>query len=87
MAAEVIASDLQLDLYKIDLSQVVSKYIGETEKNLNRVFTAAANSNAILLFDELIPYLASVPKLKTRVTAMQILRLVIYYKKWMNMKG
>lgn len=52
MAAEVIAHDLQLDLYKIDLSQIVSKYIGETEKNLDRIFTAAANSNAILLFDE-----------------------------------
>ncbi|MBW4635585.1 MAG: ATP-binding protein [Iphinoe sp. HA4291-MV1] len=52
MAAEVIAHELQLDLYKIDLSQMVSKYIGETEKNLNRIFTAAANSNAILLFDE-----------------------------------
>ncbi|NES65734.1 MAG: ATP-binding protein, partial [Okeania sp. SIO2D1] len=43
---------LQLDLYKIDLSQIVSKYIGETEKNLNKIFTAATNSNAILLFDE-----------------------------------
>ncbi len=52
MAAEVIASELQLDLYKIDLSQIVSKYIGETEKNLNRIFTAAAHSNAILFFDE-----------------------------------
>ncbi|WP_287310961.1 ATP-binding protein [Moorena sp. SIO1G6] len=52
MAAEIIAHELQLDLYKIDLSQVVSKYIGETEKNLNRIFTAAANANAILLFDE-----------------------------------
>ncbi len=52
MAAEVIARELQLDLYKIDLSQMVSKYIGETEKNLNRIFTAAAASNAILLFDE-----------------------------------
>ncbi|AOY79275.2 ATP-binding protein [Moorena producens JHB] len=52
MAAEVIAHDLQLDLYKIDLSQIVSKYIGDTEKNLNRIFTAATNSNAILLFDE-----------------------------------
>ncbi|BAY84787.1 ATPase central domain-containing protein [Calothrix parasitica NIES-267] len=52
MAAEVIAAHLQLDLYKIDLSQIVSKYIGDTEKNLNRIFTAAANSNAILLFDE-----------------------------------
>lgn len=52
MAAEVLAQELQLDLYKIDLSQVVSKYIGETEKNLNRIFTAATNSNAILFFDE-----------------------------------
>ena len=52
MAADVIAHELQLDLYKIDLSQVVSKYIGETEKNLNRIFTAATHSNAILLFDE-----------------------------------
>jgi len=52
MAAEVIAHHLQQDLYKIDLSQIVSKYIGETEKNLNQIFTAATNSNAILLFDE-----------------------------------
>lgn len=52
MAAEVIAHHLQQDLYKIDLSQIVSKYIGETEKNLNGIFTAATNSNAILLFDE-----------------------------------
>jgi len=52
MAAEVIAHELRLDLYRIDLSQVVSKYIGETEKNLDRIFTAAQNSNAILFFDE-----------------------------------
>ncbi|MDZ7309069.1 MAG: AAA family ATPase [candidate division KSB1 bacterium] len=52
MAAEVIANDLGLDLYKIDLSAVVSKYIGETEKNLNRIFTEAEHSNAILFFDE-----------------------------------
>jgi hypothetical protein len=52
MAAEVIAGDLQLDLYRIDLSQVVSKYIGETEKNLRRVFEAAERGGAILLFDE-----------------------------------
>jgi hypothetical protein len=52
MAAEVIAHELRLDLYKIDLSQVVSKYIGETEKNLDRIFTAAHTSNAILFFDE-----------------------------------
>lgn len=52
MAAEVIANELRLDLYKIDLSQVVSKYIGETEKNLDRIFRAAETANAILFFDE-----------------------------------
>lgn len=52
MAAEVLANALRLDLYRIDLSQVVSKYIGETEKNLRRVFDAAEDSGAILLFDE-----------------------------------
>lgn len=52
MAAGIIAAELGLDLYKIDLSCVVSKYIGETEKNLNRIFTEAQDSNAILFFDE-----------------------------------
>jgi len=52
MAAEVIARDLDLDLYKIDLSTVVSKYIGETEKNLEKIFNEAESSNAILFFDE-----------------------------------
>lgn len=52
MAAEIVANELQLELYKIDLSGIVSKYIGETEKNLDRVFTTAENANAILFFDE-----------------------------------
>ena len=52
MAAEIIANELGLDLYKIDLSGVVSKYIGETEKNLDRIIRAAENNNAILFFDE-----------------------------------
>jgi SpoVK/Ycf46/Vps4 family AAA+-type ATPase len=52
MAAEVLASRLDLDLYRIDLSQVVNKYIGETEKNLRRVFDAAESGGCILLFDE-----------------------------------
>jgi SpoVK/Ycf46/Vps4 family AAA+-type ATPase len=52
MATEIIASELGLDLYKIDLSGVVSKYIGETERNLDRVFSAAEDANAILFFDE-----------------------------------
>ena len=52
MAAELLAGELDLDLYRIDLSRVVSKYIGETEKNLRRVFDAAENGGVILLFDE-----------------------------------
>ena len=52
MAAEVIANELQLDLYRIDLSQVVSKYIGETEKNLHQIFLEAQAGHAILFFDE-----------------------------------
>jgi ATP-dependent 26S proteasome regulatory subunit len=52
MAAEVVANGLNLDLYKIDLSQVVSKYIGETEKQLCQIFDAAQSSNSILFFDE-----------------------------------
>jgi AAA+ superfamily predicted ATPase len=52
MAAEIIANALGLDLYRIDLAGVVSKYIGETEKNLDRVFSAAQHANAILFFDE-----------------------------------
>lgn len=52
MAAEAIANELELDLYRIDLSGVVSKYIGETEKNLARIFAAAENCGAILFFDE-----------------------------------
>ena len=52
MAAEIIANELGLDLYKIDLSAVVNKYIGETEKNLERIFGEAQRSDAILFFDE-----------------------------------
>jgi len=52
MAAEVIANQLRLNLYRIDLSAVVSKYIGETEKNLRRLFDAAEDGGAILFFDE-----------------------------------
>jgi hypothetical protein len=51
-AAEIIAKELRLDLYRIDLSAVVSKYIGETEKNLAQIFAAAEASSVVLLFDE-----------------------------------
>ena len=52
MGAEIVAGELGFDLYRIDLSRVVSKYVGETEKNLDGVFTAAEDANAILFFDE-----------------------------------
>ena len=52
MSAEVIAADLGLDLYAVDLASVVDKYVGETEKNLERIFSEAAGVNAVLLFDE-----------------------------------
>ncbi|MDO9712891.1 ATP-binding protein [Paracraurococcus lichenis] len=52
MAASVVADGLGLDLYRVDLATVVSKYIGETERNLDRIFASARGSNAVLLFDE-----------------------------------
>ncbi|KEO82553.1 hypothetical protein EL26_15070 [Tumebacillus flagellatus] len=52
MSAEVIARELQLEIYKIDLSQIISKYIGETEKNLHEIFSEAQLSSSILFFDE-----------------------------------
>ena len=52
LAAEVVAGELGLDLYKVDLSAVVSKYIGETEKNLERIFAAAGAGDVVLFFDE-----------------------------------
>src|SRR5262249_33544834 len=52
LAAEVLAGELGLDLYRIDLAATVSKYIGETEKNLRRLFDGAEAGGAVLLFDE-----------------------------------
>jgi hypothetical protein len=52
MAAQVLAAQLGLEIFRVDLATVVSKYIGETEKNLDRIFGAAEGSNAILFFDE-----------------------------------
>lgn len=52
LAAEVIATSLELDMYRIDLSSVVSKYIGETEQNLEKLFAAASAGNSVLFFDE-----------------------------------
>lgn len=52
MSAEVVAKSLALDLYVVDLSSVIDKYVGETEKNLERIFSAASGINGVLLFDE-----------------------------------
>lgn len=52
MCAQVIANELNMEMYKINISQIVSKYIGETEKNLQAVFTEAKKSNCVLFFDE-----------------------------------
>jgi SpoVK/Ycf46/Vps4 family AAA+-type ATPase len=52
MAAQVIANELHMELYKIDLSQLMDKYVGETEKNIKRVFVEAGRSNSVLFFDE-----------------------------------
>ena len=52
LSAQVIAGELGLELYRVDLSTIVSKYIGETEKNLERIFDEASSSNVILFFDE-----------------------------------
>lgn len=52
MAAQVIANELHMELYKVDLSQVIDKYVGETEKNIRQIFTQAKKSNSVLFFDE-----------------------------------
>ncbi len=64
MSSEVIANELGLDLYKIDIPQVISKYIGETEKNLKSIFAEARNSNAILFFDEADAIFGKRPEIK-----------------------
>jgi len=82
MAAEVLAGELHLDLYRIDLSSVVSKYIGETEKNLRRVFDAAEDSGAVLLFDEADASSASAARSGTATTATPTSRSVISCSAW-----
>ena len=68
MSAEVIAGELGVDLYAVDLSTIVDKYIGETEKNLERVFTEAERVNGVLLFDEADACSASAPRSRTPTT-------------------
>src|SRR5437899_12303387 len=65
MVATLIAKELGLELFRVDLSRVVSKWVGETEKNLGRAFDEAANSQAVLLFDEADALFAKRTEVKT----------------------
>lgn len=67
MVAGVIAGELGMDLYKVDLSQIVSKYVGETEKNLSKVFQSAAGNQFIILFDEADSLFAKRTEVKSSV--------------------
>src|SRR5437870_9805591 len=67
MVAQLLAKDLGYDLFRIDLAQIVNKYIGETEKNLARVFDEAQNSQAILFFDEADALFAKRTEVKSSV--------------------
>ena len=82
MAAQVLARELGLELYRIDLATVVSKYIGETEKNLDRVFDAAAGSNAILFFDEADALFGKRSEVRTRTTATPTSRSPTCCRRW-----
>jgi len=66
MAAEVIARELRTNLYRVNLNQVVSKYIGETEKNLSRIFEADQKRRSVLLFDEADALLGKRSEVKDR---------------------
>ena len=82
MAAETLARSTKKDLYRIDLSQVVSKYIGETEKNLEKIFNRAENKNWILFFDEADALFGKRTDVKDSTTDTPILKLTIFYKEW-----
>ena len=78
LAAEVLANELELDLHRIDLARLVSKYIGETEKNLARVFEAAEASGAVLLFDEADALFGRRSEVREATTATRTSKSAIY---------
>ena len=87
LAAEFLARQLDVALFRIDLSKVVGKYIGETEKNLRRVFDAAEWSGAILLFDEADALFGKRSEVKDSTTAMPISKSITCCSAWRNSKG
>ncbi len=86
LAAEVLANELKLDLYRIDLSSVVSKYIGETEKNLRRIFDAAETGGRFYYLMKLMLYLARGLKLKIVGIDMPTKKSAICYSEWKLIK-
>ena len=87
LAAEVLAGDLRLDLYRIDLAAVVSKYVGETEKNLRRVFDAAEAGGAVLLFDEADALFGKRSEVRTPTTATPTSRSATCCSAWRPTAG
>jgi hypothetical protein len=87
MAADIIAGELGLDLYKIDLSTVVSKYIGETEKNLSRIFDEAETSNAILFSTKRMPCSGSAARSRIPMTGTPISKQAICCSAWKSMRA
>ena len=86
MASEIFANEMKLDLYKIDLSSVVSKYIGETEKNLKKIFEEAETSNAFSSLTRRMQFSGRGPKSGMHMIVMQISRPLICCRRWKNTK-
>ena len=82
MASQVIASQLGMELYKAELSAIVSKIVGETEKNLKRIFEDAKKSKLYYFLMRLTLYLENALKLKTRTINTATWKLHFFFKKW-----
>ncbi|MFD2878919.1 AAA family ATPase [Paenibacillus rhizoplanae] len=83
MAAEVIATELSLEIYKIDVSQIVSKYIGETEKNLSRIFLMKRRPRTPFSSStKRMPCSASAPRSRMRMTGMRMWRSATCCRRW-----
>ena len=87
MAAQVMANELGLDLYRIDISQMISKYIGETQKNISRLFQKAKDINALLFFDEADSLFAKRSEAKDPMTGTRTRRRPIFCRSWRTTRG
>ncbi len=85
MAAQIMGKELGLDVYKVNLSQIVSKYIGETEKNINMIFGEAMKNNVILFLTKWSHFLQKEQMSKMQMIDIPIWKLLFYFKKWNNM--